>query len=133
MIVTVSCSTFLRIQAFRMLTVIELVIIKNWLCLPGMLKQDKLLNLCFLPRSLDICGCSRISDNGICALSKSCQRLELLDLTSTGVGHKRFVIYFFGSNFSFFLSFFLMHGFRMLQGITRGFRDYKRLQTVTRG
>ena len=109
MIVTVSCSTCLRIQAFRMLTVIELVIIKNWLCLPGMLKQDKLLNLCFLPRSLDICGCSRISDNGICALSKSCQRLELLDLTSTGVGHKRFVIYFFGSNFSFFLSFFLMH------------------------
>ena len=109
MIVTDSCSTCLRIQAFRMLTVIELVIIKNWLCLPGMLKQDKLLNLCFLPRSLDICGCSRISDNGICALSKSCQRLELLDLTSTGVGHKRFVIYFFGSNFSFFLSFFLMH------------------------
>lgn len=106
MIVTVSCSTFLRIQAFRMLTVIELVIIKNWLCLPGMLKQDKLLNLCFLPRSLDICGCSRISDNGICALSKSCQRLELLDLTSTGVGHKRFVIYFFGSNFSFFLVIF---------------------------
>ena len=87
-----------------MLTVIELVLIKNWLCLPGMLKQDKLLN--FLPRSLDICGCSRISDNGICALSKSCQRLELLDLTSTGVGHKRFVIYFFGSNFSYFLSFF---------------------------
>ena len=106
MIVTVSCSTCLRIQAFRMLTVIELVVIKNWLCLPGMLKQDKLLRLCFLPRSLDICGCSRISDNGICALSKSCQRLELLDLTSTGVGHKRFVIYFVGSNFSFFCRFF---------------------------
>ena len=108
MIVTVSCSTCLRIQAFRMLTVIELVKIKNWLCLPGMLKQDKLLNLCFLLRSLDICGCSRISDNGICTLSKSCQRLELLDLTSTGVGHKRFVIYFFGSNFSFFFVIFLM-------------------------
>ena len=110
MIVTVSCSTCLRIQAFRMLTVIELVLIKNWLCLPGMLKQDKLLKLCFLPRSLDICGCSRISDNGICALSKSCQRLELLDLTSTGVGHKRFVIYFFGSNFSFFCHFLMRVG-----------------------
>ena len=105
MIVTVSCSTCLRIQAFRMLTVIELVLIKNWLCLLGMLKQDKLLNLCFLLRSLDICGCSRISDNGICALSKSCQRLELLDLTSTGVGHKRFVIYFF-FEFLIFLSYF---------------------------
>lgn len=108
MIVTVSCSTCLRIQAFRMLTVIELVLIKNWLCLPGMLKQDKLLNLCFLLRSLDICGCSRISDNGICALSKSCQRLELLDLTSTGVGHKRFVIYFF-FRISHFFVIFSMH------------------------
>ena len=42
-------------------------------------------------RSLDICGCSNVSDNGICTLSKSCHRLELLDLTSTGVGHKRLV------------------------------------------
>ena len=42
-------------------------------------------------RSLDICGCSKVSDNGICILSKSCHRLELLDLTSTGVGHKRLV------------------------------------------
>ena len=43
-------------------------------------------------RCLDICGCSNVSDNGICTLSKSCHRLELLDLTSTGVGHKRLVI-----------------------------------------
>ena len=42
-------------------------------------------------RSLDICGCSRVSDKGICALSKNCHKLELLDLTSTGVGHKRLV------------------------------------------
>lgn len=43
-------------------------------------------------RSLDICGCSKVSDNGICALSRNCHRLELLDLTSTGVGHKRLAI-----------------------------------------
>lgn len=51
--------------------------------------SDEVNHFCVINRSLDICGCSKVSDNGICALSRNCQRLELLDLTSTGVGHKR--------------------------------------------
>lgn len=43
----------------------------------------------FLSRCLDVCGCVKVTDHGVRALARSCNRLNSLDLSSTSITQKR--------------------------------------------
>ena len=44
-------------------------------------------------RSLDACGCNKITDKGVCSLAKRCTKLTILDLSSTKVTSRRYAFY----------------------------------------
>ena len=44
----------------------------------------------FCCRCLDVCGCVKVTDHGVRALARSCNRLNYLDLSSTSITQKRY-------------------------------------------
>ena len=48
-----------------------------------------LCGLRMIDRSVDLCGCTKISNVGVKTLATGCTRLEHLDLSSTPVNHRR--------------------------------------------
>ena len=57
-----------------------------------MLLKDFQFLFCFF-RSLDACGCNKITDKGVCFLAKRCTKLTILDLSSTKVTCRRYAFY----------------------------------------
>lgn len=59
-------------------------------------------------RCLDACGCGKISDRGVGELAKELKNLKILDVSSTKVTSKRYVVENVVFRFIYFVCFILI-------------------------